>query len=103
MSTSSAAEILGVLSRADRRYANRCNDVERESAYLECLTSAVMAHLAGKAATRKSALEALVAAVMADDFDPDGDLVDQAEESVRVVDQIHKYLLAMRARMRGVA
>jgi hypothetical protein len=98
---STAAEILGVLSRADKRWATRHNDIEQDVEYLENLTSAMVTHIAGKNRWSTSLLANLVAAVMADDFDPDGDLVDQAEEAVRIVNQVHTYLLAINARMRG--
>jgi hypothetical protein len=103
MTTSSAADVLGVLSRADRRWAAKTNDVEQDVAYLEHLTAAVTAHLAGKQQHRMSTLETLVSAILLDDYDPDWDLIDQAQEAVRIIQFVHTYLLGVGARMRGAA
>lgn len=100
--TSTHADLLGVLARADQRWANRHDDIPADTAYLECLARSVQAHLAGRAAHRRSVLADLVAAVLDQDYDPDGDLVDQAEEAARIVHTIRTYLLGVNVH-KGVA
>jgi hypothetical protein len=88
-------DLLGVLSRADKRYANRRDLTPAEDGYLEHLAAAVTAHLSGKQRYRSSALATLVSAVLLDAYDPGVDLVEQAQESVLIVETVHTYLLGL--------
>lgn len=99
--TTSTAEVLGVLARADKRYADRNDMTTADDGYLEHLTAAVVAHITGKQRYRSVLLRNVCAALLAEDFDPDGDLADQAEESVRIVGQIQEYLTALQSRSRA--
>lgn len=91
------SDLLGVLSRADKRYANRRDLTPAEDGYLEHLAAAVTAHLAGKQRYRNSSLTTLVSAVLLDAYDPEVDLVEQAQEAVRIVETVHTYLLGLHA------
>jgi hypothetical protein len=95
------SEVLGVLARADKRYADRHNLTPAEVGYLETLAAAVNAHISGKQRYRNTALRSVLEAVLLGDFDPAGELVEQAEEAVRIVGQIHMYLLSLNSRSRA--
>lgn len=95
------SEVLGVLARADKRYADRHNLTPAEVGYLETLAAAVNAHISGKQRYRNAALRSVLEAVLLGDFDPAGELVEQAEEAVRIVQAVHAYLLKVRSRSRG--
>lgn len=92
-------ETLGVIARADKRWAERHDLMPAEAAYLEHLAAAVNAHIIGKQHHRLAALDALVAAVLLDDYDPKWDVLDQAQEAVRIIRSVHTYLLGTRAQL----
>lgn len=96
-----SSDVLGVLSRADKRYADRHDLTPAEEGYLEHLAAAVRAHIAGRQQYRNTAFKSLLEAVLLSHYDPAGDLVEQAEEAVRIVREVHEYLLRVRSRSRG--
>lgn len=103
MTPTTLSDVLGVLTRADKRWADRRDLMPAEGDYLEHLAAATDAHIRGKQRYRNTALRTLLEAVLLDAYDPDLDLVEQAEEAVRVIQTIHTYLLGLHAQLRGVA